>query len=109
MNKSFAHENETNDTKKAILHYKKLTDLDRYAVLEITLETGRHHQIRSQLTKIGFPIKGDLKYGAKRSNPDGSIDLHARSLSVDHPTTKQRIEIVAPPPTRPQWNFALSD
>jgi 23S rRNA pseudouridine1911/1915/1917 synthase len=109
MNKSFAHDSEVNDSKKAVLHYKKLKDLDRYTVLEITLETGRHHQIRSQLTHIGFPIKGDLKYGAKRSNPDGSIDLHARSLTIDHPTTKERINIVAPHPARPQWNFALSD
>jgi len=109
MNKSFAYKHEISDSKKAVLHYKKLTDLDRFTVLEITLETGRHHQIRSQLTKIGFPIKGDLKYGAKRSNPDGSIDLHARSLSFDHPTTKQRINIIAPPPVKPQWNFALSD
>lgn len=109
MNKSFAHEHQINDSKKAVLHFKKLTDLDRYAVLEITLETGRHHQIRSQLTQIGFPIKGDLKYGAKRSNPDGSIDLHARSLCIDHPTTKERINIIGPPPAKPQWNFALSD
>lgn len=109
MNKSFAHDIEVNDSKKAILHYKRLRDLDRYAVLEIVLETGRHHQIRSQLTHVGFPIKGDLKYGAKRSNPDGSIDLHARSLSINHPTTKERINIVAPAPSRPQWNFYLSD
>ena len=109
MNKSFAHDIEVINAKKAILHYKKLMDLDRYAVLEISLETGRHHQIRSQLTQIGFPIKGDLKYGAKRSNPDGSIDLHARSLRIDHPTSKESIEIVAPAPLKPQWNFALSD
>mgnify|MGYP003684694287 FL=1 len=109
MNKSFAHVLKVNNAKKAILHYKKLMDLDRYAVLEISLETGRHHQIRSQLTQIGFPIKGDLKYGAKRSNPDGSIDLHARSLRIDHPTSKESIEIVAPAPLKPQWNFALSD
>ena len=94
---SYPEMNEIIDSKKAVLHYKKITDLDRYTVLEITLETGRHHQIRSQLTKIGFPIRGDLKYGAKRSNPDGSIDLHARSLSFDHPTTKERINVVAPP------------
>jgi len=83
--------------------------LDRYAVLEIKLETGRHHQIRSQLTHIGFPIKGDLKYGAKRNNPDGSIDLHARSLVFEHPTTKERINVIATTPTKPQWSFALSD
>lgn len=109
MNKSFAHDVEVIESKKAILHYKKLSDLDRYAVLEIELKTGRHHQIRSQLTHIGFPIKGDLKYGAKRSNPDGGIDLHARSLSIHHPTTKERINIVAPAPFKPQWNFYLSD
>ena len=109
MNKSFAHDLEVNDSKKAVLHYKKLRDLDRYVVLKIRLETGRHHQIRCQLTHMGFPVKGDLKYGAKRSNPDGSIDLHARSLSIDHPTTKERINIVAPPPSKTLWNFALSD
>jgi len=109
MNKSFAHDREIQESKKAVLHYKKIKKLDRYAVLEIRLETGRHHQIRCQLTHIGFPIKGDLKYGAKRSNPDGSIDLHARSLAVDHPTTKERIKIIAPPPAKPQWRFALSD
>lgn len=109
MNKSFAHDRELKESKKAILHYKILTQLDRYSVLEIKLETGRHHQIRSQLSQVGFPIKGDLKYGAKRSNPDGSIDLHARSLVIDHPTTKERIEILAPSPTKPEWNFDLSD
>jgi 23S rRNA pseudouridine1911/1915/1917 synthase len=109
MNKSFAHDREINESKKAILHYKKIKNIDHYAVLEITLETGRHHQIRSQLTHIGFPIKGDLKYGAKRSNPDSSIDLHARSLTIDHPTTKERVCITAPPPAKPEWSFALSD
>jgi len=108
MNKSFAYDHEINDSKKAVLHYKKLADLNHYAVLEITLKTGRHHQIRSQLTQIGFPIKGDLKYGAKRSNSDGNIDLHSRSLRIDHPTTKKSIKIVAPPPAKPQWNFAPS-
>mgnify|MGYP000845272211 CR=1 FL=1 len=109
MNKSFAHDLKVNESKKAILHYKKIQDLDHYSILEITLETGRHHQIRSQLTYIGFPIKGDLKYGAKRSNPDSSIDLHARSLTIDHPTTKERVSITAPPPAKPEWSFALSD
>lgn len=109
MNKSFAHDLKVNESKKAILHYKKIQDLDHYSILEITLETGRHHQIRSQLTYIGFPIKGDLKYGAKRSNPDSSIDLHARSLTIDHPTTKERLSFTAPPPAKPEWSFALSD
>ena len=89
--------------------YNKRKELDRYLLLEITLETGRHHQIRSQLCALGHPIKGDLKYGAKRSNPDGSIDLHARALTVSHPISKERIEIIAPPPSKPEWNFVLSD
>ena len=109
LNKSFAHDQEIQKSKKAVLYYKKIKELDRYAVLEIRLKTGRHHQIRSQLTHIGFPIKGDLKYGAKRSNFDSSIDLHARSLELNHPTTKERINIIAPPPAKPEWSFALSD
>ena len=90
MNKSFANNEEVNDSKKAILHYKKIFKLRKYCVLEIDLETGRHHQIRSQLSFIGFPVKGDLKYNAKRKNPDASIDLHARSLTINHPTTKKK-------------------
>ena len=109
INKSYAHRLEIIDSKKGILHYKKIKNLNRYCVLEITLETGRHHQIRSQLGFIGYPIKGDLKYNAKRSNPDSSIDLHARSLTICHPTTKKIITILAKPPIKPQWNFALSD
>jgi 23S rRNA pseudouridine1911/1915/1917 synthase len=109
MNKSYAYDQKVNDSKKGILHYKKIKKIDSYSVLEITLETGRHHQIRSQLGFIGYPIKGDLKYNAKRSNPDSSIDLHARSLTISHPTTKKIINIIAEPPIKPQWNFALSD
>ena len=109
INKSYAHDQKINDSKKGILHYKKIKKIDCYCVLEITLETGRHHQIRSQLGFIGYPIKGDLKYNAKRSNPDSSIDLHARSLTICHPTTKKIITITAKPPIKPQWNFALSD
>lgn len=108
MNKSFANNEEVNDSKKAILHYKKIIKLRKYCVLEIDLETGRHHQIRSQLSFIGFPVKGDLKYNAKRKNPDASIDLHARSLTINHPTTKKRITFLASPPIKPQWNFFLS-
>tara|TARA_B100000902_G_C27300475_1_gene912476 strand:+ start:247 stop:921 length:675 start_codon:yes stop_codon:yes gene_type:complete len=108
MNKSFANNEEVNDSKKAILHYKKIIKLRKYCVLEIYLETGRHHQIRSQLSFIGFPVKGDLKYNAKRRNPDASIDLHARSLTINHPTTKKKITFLASPPTKPQWNFFLS-
>ena len=108
MNKSFANNEEVNDSKKAILHYKKIIKLRKYCVLEIDLETGRHHQIRSQLSFIGFPVKGDLKYNAKRKNPDASIDLHARSLTINHPTTKKKINFIASPPIKPQWNFFLS-
>jgi len=108
MNKSFANNEEVNDSKKAILHYKKIIKLRKYCVLEIDLETGRHHQIRSQLSFIGFPVKGDLKYNAKRKNTDASIDLHARSLTINHPTTKKKITFLASPPTKPQWNFFLS-
>ncbi|MEC8547419.1 MAG: RluA family pseudouridine synthase [Bacteroidota bacterium] len=108
MNKSFANNEEVNDSKKAILHYKKIIKLRKYCVLEIDLETGRHHQIRSQLSFIGFPVKGDLKYNAKRKNPDASIDLHARSLTINHPTTKKKITFLASPPIKPQWNFFLS-
>ena len=108
MNKSFANNEEVNDSKKAILHYKKIIKLRKYCVLEIDLETGRHHQIRSQLSFIGFPVKGDLKYNAKRKNTDASIDLHARSLTINHPTTKKKITFLASPPIKPQWNFFLS-
>lgn len=108
MNKSFANNEEVNDSKKAILHYKKIIKLRKYCVLEINLETGRHHQIRSQLSFIGFPVKGDLKYNAKRKNPDASIDLHARSLTINHPITKKKITFLASPPIKPQWNFFLS-
>ena len=108
MNKSFANNEEVNHSKKAILHYKKIIKLRKYCVLEIDLETGRHHQIRSQLSFIGFPVKGDLKYNAKRKNPDASIDLHARSLTINHPTTKKKITFLASPPIKPQWNFFLS-
>ncbi len=105
QNKSYAHEHEVPRSKKAVLHYKLLQRLDRYSLLEITLETGRHHQIRSQLSKIGHVIKGDLKYGAKRSNKDGSIHLHARSLSFIHPVRKEPVVITAPVPNQdPIWN-----
>ena len=90
------------EAKEAILKYEVISAGERYSLLEIILETGRHHQIRCQLSAIGHPIKGDLKYGAKRSNPDGTIDLHARWLRIDHHTTKDSIEIVAPPPLKPQ-------
>jgi 23S rRNA pseudouridine1911/1915/1917 synthase len=104
QNKSYANLKEVPESKKAVLTYKLLQKLDRYYVLEIELETGRHHQIRSQLSAIGCPIKGDLKYGFDRSNADGSIHLHARSLSLIHPVKKTPITIVAPPPHDVLWN-----
>lgn len=107
QNKSYANINEVPDSKKAILTYRVLRKLDNYYLLEIDLETGRHHQIRSQLTAIGCPIKGDLKYGFSRSNVDGSIHLHARKLLLIHPVKKEPIEILAPLPNDPIWNACL--
>ncbi|MAN27095.1 RluA family pseudouridine synthase [Mesonia sp.] len=103
QNKSYAHKNEVPDSKKAILHYQVIKKLDNYFLLEIDLETGRHHQIRSQLSAIGCPIKGDLKYGFDRSNKDASIHLHARKLSLVHPVQKEEITFVAPLPDEPLW------
>lgn len=104
QNKSYAHDHEVPHSKKAVLHYKLLYRLDNYSLLEVTLETGRHHQIRSQLSKIGCTIKGDLKYGARRSNKDGSIHLHARTLSFIHPVRKEPVHIIAPVPSQdPIW------
>ena len=102
-NKSIAYDSEKPNTKKAILHYKLIAASQKYFLLEINLETGRHHQIRCQLAKIGCPIKGDLKYGAERSNPDGSISLHARTISFVHPVSKQQIHVVAPVPNDTLW------
>ncbi|WP_406683748.1 RluA family pseudouridine synthase [Seonamhaeicola sp. MEBiC1930] len=103
-NKSYAHLKELEGSKKAILHYKILKTLDNYVLIEINLETGRHHQIRSQLSSIGSIIKGDLKYGAKRSNKDASIHLHARQIQFEHPVSKEDINIIAPLPKDPVWD-----
>jgi 23S rRNA pseudouridine1911/1915/1917 synthase len=106
QNKSYAYDREVPNSKKAILNYRVIGSSDNYYLLEVDLKTGRHHQIRCQLAKMGCPIKGDLKYGAKRSNPDGSISLHARSISFTHPVSKQPIEAVAPVPEDNLWqNF----
>jgi 23S rRNA pseudouridine1911/1915/1917 synthase len=102
-NKSTAYDSEKPNTKKAILHYKLIAASQKYFLLEVDLETGRHHQIRCQLAKIGCPIKGDLKYGAERSNPDGSISLHARTISFVHPVSKQQIHVLAPVPNDTLW------
>lgn len=103
QNKSYAYDVEKPNSKLAILHYKLIAHSEKYNLLEINLETGRHHQIRCQLAKIGCPIKGDLKYGAERSNPDGGISLHARKISFIHPVSKEKIEVVAPLPNDNLW------
>lgn len=102
-NKSTAYNTEKPQAKKAVLHYKLISTSQNYNLLEVDLETGRHHQIRCQLSKIGCPIKGDLKYGADRSNPDGSISLHAKYISFIHPVSKIKIEITAPVPDDNLW------
>ena len=106
-NKSTVFTKETDASKKAILHYSVIKKLDNYSLLEIDLETGRHHQIRAQLAYIGSPIKGDLKYGASRSNKDGSIHLHARKISFTHPVSKENILFLAPIPNETIWNACL--
>jgi len=106
-NKSTAFKKEVEGSKKAILHYELLKTLDNYNLLEINLETGRHHQIRCQLTTIGCHIKGDLKYGAKRSNKNASIHLHARHLEFIHPVKKEPVKITAPVPNDPIWEACL--
>ncbi|WP_334056873.1 RluA family pseudouridine synthase [Polaribacter sp. P097] len=103
-NKSSVFQKEIDGSKKAILHYTILKKLDNYSLLEIDLETGRHHQIRAQLSNIGFPIKGDLKYGFNRSNKDGSIHLHARKIDFIHPVAKEKITVTAPTPNEVIWN-----
>ena len=102
-NTSKAHLKEVPESKLASLDYKIIKELNNYFALEINLHTGRHHQIRAQLSAIGSPIKGDLKYGFDRSNPDGGIHLHARKLVFIHPVTKEKIEIVAPIPEDVIW------
>ena len=103
-NTSKAHLKEVPESKKASLDYTIIKELNNYFALEINLHTGRHHQIRSQLQAIGCPIKGDLKYGFDRSNPDGGIHLHARKLVFVHPVSKENIEIIAPTPNDVIWN-----
>lgn len=106
-NKSTAFPKETKNAKKAVLHYELLKKLNNYFLVELLLETGRHHQIRAQLAKVGSPIKGDLKYGFDRSNKDGSIHLHARNIEFNHPVSKQLINITAPLPKNTIWMACL--
>ena len=104
QNKSYADDKEVKNSKKAVLHYKLIGHSQNYYLLEVDLKTGRHHQIRCQLAKMGCPIKGDLKYGSPRSNPDGSICLHARTVQFVHPVSKEMIRLTAPVPEGNLWN-----
>lgn len=103
QNKSYAYDHEVPGSKKAVLHYKVIGRSDNYTLIEVNLMTGRHHQIRCQLAGIGCPIKGDLKYGARRSNPDGSISLLAHSIEFTHPVSKEQISLTAPMPEDKLW------
>ena len=107
QNKSYAYDTEKPGSKQAVLHYRLLSRSDHYSLLEVDLKTGRHHQIRCQLAKIGCPIKGDLKYGFPRSNPDGNISLHARCVSFEHPVSHQLIEVEAPVPEDNLWKALI--
>lgn len=107
-NKARAYDREVPNSKKAVLDYKLIAKSDRYWLLEVELHTGRHHQIRCQLSKMGCPIKGDLKYGSARSNPDGSICLHAHRLQFEHPVSKLPIDVIAKVPDDRLWK-AMED
>ena len=103
QNKSYAYDHEVPRAKKAVLRYRTISRGDRYALLEVQLLTGRHHQIRCQLSAVGCPIRGDLKYGARRSNPDGSISLLSRRVEFVHPVSKELISVEAPLPDDALW------
>jgi 23S rRNA pseudouridine1911/1915/1917 synthase len=107
QNKSYAYPKPIPDSKKAILNFKLMKSLNNYHLLQIDLETGRHHQIRAQLSDIGCTIKGDLKYGAKRSNPNGGIHLHAKTLQINHPVRKEIMTFEAPLPKDNLWQACL--
>jgi len=106
-NKSAAHHKEVKESKKAVLHYELIKSLNNYHLLEVNLETGRHHQIRCQLSSIGSPIKGDLKYGFDRSNKDASIHLHSRKIEFTHPVSKVELSVIAPTPKDAIWEACL--
>lgn len=103
QNKAFSHPREVAGSKRAVLDYRIIGRGDRYNLLEVRLHTGRHHQIRCQLSSLGMPIKGDLKYGSLRSNPDGSISLHARHIAFEHPVSHQAIDVTADYPDNKLW------
>ena len=106
-NKAFAYDSPAVNTQKAELTYEMIDQSEQYFLLQVELLTGRHHQIRAQLAKIGCPVKGDLKYGFARSNPDGSIHLHARSIEFMHPVKLEMIKVIANPPDEKLWNWFL--
>ena len=109
QNKSYAYNREVPNSKRALLRYRVLVHGERYNLVEVQLMTGRHHQIRCQLSAMGCPIKGDLKYGAKRSNPDGSISLNAHRVEFIHPVSKEPLNIEAPLPSDPLWHVFTSN
>ena len=104
QNKSYAYDHDVPNSKQAILKYKTIGHTERYTLLEINLLTGRHHQIRCQLAAIGCPVKGDLKYGARRSNPDGSISLLSHKVEFIHPVSKEKIVVTSPLPAEKVWD-----
>jgi len=109
QNKSYAYAREVPGSKKAVLRYRQIGQTDRYRLLEVNLLTGRHHQIRCQLAKAVSPIRGDLKYGARRSNSDGSISLTAHRIEFVHPVSKVPVDVEAPLPADPLWQYALTN
>lgn len=110
QNRSYAYDHEVPGSKKAVLRYRLVASSVNYHLLEVELMTGRHHQIRCQLSKMGCPIKGDLKYGAERSNPDGSISLHAWHITFEHPVSHQMIDVFAPVPDEALWkSFTIQE
>ena len=109
QNKSYVCNGNINGAKLAILSFKKILDLKKFSLLIINLETGRHHQIRTQFSKLGYPIKGDFKYGYKRPNKNKSIHLHSRKVSFIHPVSKKMVEVIADPPKDEIWNLCLSN
>jgi 23S rRNA pseudouridine1911/1915/1917 synthase len=108
QNKSYIYDKQVPGSKLAILHYRLIASSNSYFLIEIDLETGRHHQIRAQLSAMGSPIRGDLKYGFDRSNPDGSINLHARSIELFHPVSKEKLEVIAQPPNDNLWDVFMN-
>ncbi len=108
QNKTYSYDHEVKNSKKAILKYKVIGQTDNYTLIEVNLLTGRHHQIRCQLASIGCPIKGDLKYGSPRSNPDGSISLLSHRVQFVHPVSKESIDVVAPIPDDNLWRDITS-